>query len=86
MKIVWTLRADHIGESESTFRTETRAMATDAASRAKFRRYWSFVAPGIWMIRRVSLLVLKAEAERRSWAGRSELRVASPQLPGTFEA
>jgi hypothetical protein len=68
VKIVWTLRADPIGEAQSWFRTETRAVATDAASRAKFRLYWAFTSPGISMIRRLSLGPLKREAERRARA------------------
>ena len=65
VKIVWNLRADTIGPSCSVFRTETRAVATDAAARAKFRKYWALVSPGIWLIRRLSLGPLKREAERR---------------------
>jgi hypothetical protein len=65
VKIVWTLRADAIGTNASIFRTETRAVATDVAARAKFRRYWSFLSPGIIVIRWASLRPLKAEAERR---------------------
>ena len=41
-------------------------MTTDAASRAKFRRYWAVFSPGIWMIRWLSLGPLKREAERRA--------------------
>ena len=66
VKIVWTLRADPVGTAESIFRTETRVMTTDPAARAKFRRYWSFLSPGIILIRWVSLRPLKAEAERRA--------------------
>jgi hypothetical protein len=66
VKIVWTLRADPVGENESIFRTETRAIATDAAARAKFRRYWAWVSPGVALIRRMMLAPLKAEAERRA--------------------
>lgn len=65
VKIVWTLRADPIGRHASLFRTETRAVATDAAARAKFRRYWSFASPGISAIRWLSLRPLKRDAERR---------------------
>jgi hypothetical protein len=68
VKIVWTLRADPIGEAQSWFRTETRAVATDGASRARFRLYWAFASPGISMIRRLSLGPLKREAERRARA------------------
>ena len=70
-KIVWTLRADPIGGSESVFRTETRVTTTDAVSRSKFRRYWSLLSPGILLIRRLSLQPLRREAERRArdmWA------------------
>jgi hypothetical protein len=66
VKIVWTLRADPIDADASIFRTETRAVATDAAARGKFRRYWSFLSPGIILIRWASLRPLKAEAERRT--------------------
>jgi hypothetical protein len=66
VKIAWTLRADPIGADASVFRTETRAVATDAAARAKFRRYWSLLSPGILLIRRASLEPLRAEAERRA--------------------
>jgi hypothetical protein len=64
VKIVWTLRADPVGPSRCVFRTETRVMATDAVARSKFRRYWAFVSPGIWLIRRLSLGPLKAAAEK----------------------
>ncbi len=65
VKIAWTLRADTVGNNESIFRTETRAVATDAEARMKFRRYWSFLSPGIIAIRSVTLPVVKVEAERR---------------------
>jgi len=65
VKIVWTLRADPIGASASMFRTETRVTTTDSGSRARFRCYWSFLSPGILLIRRSTLAPLKREAERR---------------------
>jgi hypothetical protein len=68
-KIVWTLRADLVGTKGSTFRTETRAVATDPAARAKFRRYWSFLSPGIILIRWASLNPLRTDAERRARRG-----------------
>ena len=71
VKIVWSLRADPHDASESTFRTETRAVATDAAARLKFRRYWAFVSPGVALIRRSSLGPLKADAERRARISRN---------------
>ena len=68
VRIAWTLRADPIDDDTSVFRTETRAVATDATARARFRRYWAFASPGIAMIRRLSLQPLKRDAERRAGA------------------
>jgi hypothetical protein len=83
VKIAWTLCADAVGELASVFRTETRALATDATARARFRRYWAFASPGITLIRRSSLRPLKHEAERRARdveprAIASEARVTDP--------
>jgi hypothetical protein len=71
VKIVWTLRADPNGASESIFRTETRVITTDPTARAKFRRYWAFASPGIILIRWALLGPLRTEAERRNmmWSG-----------------
>jgi hypothetical protein len=86
VKIVWTLRVDPIGPRASVFRTETRAMTTDAVARAKFRRYWAFLSPGIFLIRRMMLGPLKASAERLA-GGRSTAtgdRVSSDVLGSRF--
>ena len=66
VKIVFTLRADPVRLSESVARTETRAATTDPVSRAKFRRYWALVSPGVVLIRRSLLQSVKSEAERRT--------------------
>ena len=66
VKIAWTLRADPVGSNRCIFRSETRAVATDPIARDRFRRYWSFVAPGVAAIRWLSLQPLKKEAERRA--------------------
>jgi hypothetical protein len=68
VKIAWTLRADPRADHASVFRTETRAIATDAVARAKFRRYWSLMSPGIILIRRAMLAPVRDEAERRAQA------------------
>ena len=68
VKIAWTLRADTARDDRSVFRTETRAIATDADAAAKFRRYWALASPGIFMIRWLSLGPLKRDAERRAIA------------------
>lgn len=65
VKIAWTLRVDPIDARTSIFRTETRAIATDAAARARFRGYWAFASPGIALIRWLSLRPLKRKAENR---------------------
>jgi hypothetical protein len=65
VKIVWTLEAEPLAEDVTRFATETRAAATDAGARAKFRRYWRFVGLGVVLIRRLHLAGLRREAERR---------------------
>jgi hypothetical protein len=69
VKIAWTLRADPVDAANSQAVTETRAVTTDLVSRAKFRRYWSFVMPGTVLIRKLALRLVKAEAERRARDG-----------------
>jgi hypothetical protein len=69
VKIAWTLRADPVTDTESVFRTETRAIATDAIARAKFRRYWALLSPGIIVIRWALLHPVRKEAERRARNG-----------------
>ncbi len=66
VKIVWTMRSDPVSETESIARTETRVATTDPRARAKFRLYWSFLSPGIRLIRRVALAMVKKEAEHRA--------------------
>jgi hypothetical protein len=68
VKIAWTLRVDSISPTASILRTETRAIATDGQARAKFRRYWSFLSPGIKLIRWASFRPVKRETERRATA------------------
>ena len=65
VKIAWTLAADPIDETRSRFRTETRACTTDADARRRFRTYWSFVAPGVEVIRMAMLQPLRCAAEKR---------------------
>ena len=65
VKIVWTLRAEPIDEQRSVFHTETRVCTTDAEARERFRKYWSFVAPGVKLIRVAMLQPLRRAAEQR---------------------
>jgi hypothetical protein len=76
-KIVVSVVAEPIGRTESFFRTETRVMTTDADSRSRFRRYWSFVSPGVLLIRREMLRLVRQEAERRMHAP-SHMHAPSP--------
>jgi hypothetical protein len=64
VKIIWTLRADPVSANESIARTDTRVTTTDPAARARFRLYWAFLSPGMLLIRRVALAMVKKEAER----------------------
>jgi hypothetical protein len=66
VKIVWTVRADPLTTGASLARTETRVIATDPAARRKFRRYWSIFSPGVVLIRRVVMRLVKVDAERRA--------------------
>jgi hypothetical protein len=84
VKIVWTLRADPLDASRSTFRTETRAIATDPVARDKFRMYWSCVSPGVQLIRRLMLAPLKKQAEQ-IWLDPSMPRLDGEQaMPGVI--
>jgi len=66
VKIAWTLRADPTAAEACTFRTETRAAATDADARMRLRSYWRRFSPGIHLIRRMMLRPLKRAAEARA--------------------
>ncbi len=64
-KIVWNIVVEPEGPDRSVFRTETRVATTDPESRRRFRRYWSLLSPGILLIRREMLRMVRQEAERR---------------------
>ena len=68
VKIAWTLEAVPEKAGWTRFATETRATATDEASRVKFRRYWGFAGAGIMLIRKLLLPAVRREAERRAKA------------------
>ena len=72
MKIAWTIAVTPQADGGSVFRTETRAVATDPAARARFRRYWTLASPGIVLMRWEMLRLVRRAAERRvhgPWAG-----------------
>ncbi|HVA26841.1 MAG TPA: NAD(P)H-dependent oxidoreductase [Candidatus Baltobacteraceae bacterium] len=64
-KIAFSLRVDPLSPGVAKARTETRVQTTDPLSRARFRRYWALLSPGIDLVRIVLLQQLKAEAESR---------------------
>ena len=70
VKIIWTLRSETVSATESIVRTDTRVTTTDPRARAKFRLYWAFLSPGILLIRRVALAMVKKEAERLASSAR----------------
>lgn len=77
-KIAWTIRAESLGPRTSRFYTETRVATTDPEARKRFRRYWTMVSPGIRLIRREILRLVRAAAERRY---RADLRSETAELP-----
>lgn len=74
VKIVWTLRTDTV-PGGTLFRTDTRAVATDARARRKFRLYWAAFSPGIVLIRLFLLFQIRREAK-----GLALGRIAGPVL------
>ena len=68
-KIAWTIRVEPLGPAASRFYTETRVTTTDADARKRFRKYWTMVSPGVRLIRRESLRLVRTDAERRYRAG-----------------
>jgi hypothetical protein len=70
VKIAWTLEAEALGPTTTRFAHETRAVATDAAARAKFMRYWRWARFGIVGIRLLLMPAIRRAAERR-WVARA---------------
>jgi hypothetical protein len=68
VKIAVSLAAEPLDAQASRFVTRTRAIATDAEARRRFRRYWSRMSAGIILIRWFFLPLLKKRAERQAGA------------------
>lgn len=64
VKIAWTLETHPSDGGRTRLATETRAVATDARARKRFRRYWRWARFGIVLLRRVLLPAMRREAER----------------------
>lgn len=65
VKIAWTLEVEPLDQSHSTLGTETRALATDAEARRRFRRYWRWARFGIHSIRWLLLPAIRHQAQAR---------------------
>ena len=85
VKIAWTLRATPKPSGGTSFSTETRAVATDATARRKFRTYWSLLSPGIILVRLAMLHMLKEAADRR-WRVEGDDIVADANVQLTHTA
>jgi hypothetical protein len=60
-KLAWNIRVDPRDDGGSWITVELRVGATDAASLARFRRYWKLVGPFSHAIRRAMLRMLRRE-------------------------
>jgi len=67
VKLAWAREVTEVAPDVSRLAQETRAVATDAAARAKFLRHWRWAHFGIVAIRLLMLPAVRREAERR-WA------------------
>jgi hypothetical protein len=65
VKIAWTIEADSVDVGRSRMRTQTRVVATDAASRRLLLQYWRVLKVGIGLVRRLALTEIRRQAERR---------------------
>ena len=64
-KIAWSMAARPVADEQTILSMETRVLATDPASRRKFRRYWFFVSPGVRLIRWIALRMVRRELHRK---------------------
>lgn len=62
-RAVWNFRVEPAGDRVTTLSTETRVTCGDAASRRKFRLYWTVVRPFSGLIRIVMLKAVRQAAE-----------------------
>lgn len=65
VKIAWTLEVEALGPGHCALATETRAFATDAEARRRFRSYWRWARFGIYSIRWLMLPAIRREAQAR---------------------
>ena len=65
VKVAFNIRVEPYGSGRALITTETRTAATDPASLRRFARYWLLVGPFSALIRRLTLRIVKSDAERR---------------------
>lgn len=56
--------------SRTALRYEARTATTDEEARRRFGRYWRVIRPGVWLVMRRALTLIRREAERRAAAPR----------------
>jgi hypothetical protein len=66
VKVAFNIRVEPYGSGRALITTETRTAATDPASLRRFARYWLLVGPFSALIRRLTLRIVKSDAERRA--------------------
>lgn len=71
---VWNFAVQEVGNGRTVLSTETRVVCGDAASRLKFRAYWTVVRPFSGLIRVIMLKAVKKACARftESQAQRAE--------------
>jgi hypothetical protein len=65
-KLAMSFRVDPAGQGRSVLRYEARTATTDGAARRQFRRYWRVIRPGVALVMRRALGLIREEAETRA--------------------
>ncbi len=65
VKVAFNIRVEPYGSGRALITTETRTAATDPTSLRRFARYWLLVGPFSALIRRLTLRIVKSDAERQ---------------------
>ncbi|MDH3270881.1 MAG: hypothetical protein OEN56_06090 [Gemmatimonadota bacterium] len=64
-KAVWSFETRPHGPAQTLLATETRVLALDRESRARFLRYWRLIGPFSGLIRKQTLRIIRNGAEGR---------------------
>ena len=67
-KLAVSFRVQALGVDQSLLRYEARTATTDEGARARFRRYWRIIQPGVAVVMRRALARIRDESERRQRA------------------